>query len=404
LAYDPATRSLYALGNSNTSTGAYGQNILYHLDAATGTVLGSVNVSGSAAGSTELNLGHTSVTLAGGTAYVGTGSFCDISSWRGRVVAVSVPSMTVAKTFFTLWDPLNARGQGAQPWGGGGVWGWGGVSVDPNGNVLTAVGNADAGGNYGTIAPPFAQAPTEHSGYAEAVLELSNNLSAVLASNHPVAQSIYAYANDVDEQGTPVVFTPTGCGAMLAVQGKAGQLTLYDESAISKGPIAQYQMGPASGTDYFIGEPAYSPATGLVYSDVAASAAPSLFSPGLVAVNPGCGTPSVVWRAAFGSAADAPRSVPATSAGGVVFAGSGGAVWALNASTGTILNGGQPFLHTGGSMRMPATIDGNWVFVVDNNGNLYGLTTDSNVPAVRATLREPAGRQLAPTWTEKNRN
>jgi hypothetical protein len=223
----------------------------------------------------------------------------------------------------------------------------------------------------------------------------------VVASNHPVPQSFYASASDVDEQGTPVVFTPTGCGTMLAVQGKAGQLTLYDETAIAKGPVAQFQMGPASGTDYFIGEPAYSPATGLVYSDVAASAAPSLFAPGLVAVKPGCGTPSVVWQAAFGNASDAPRSVPAASAGGVVFAGSGTGVWALNASTGAILGGG-PFLRTGGSMRMPVTIDGNWVFVIDNNGNLYGLTTDTNFPTVQAKFRAPAGRQLTRTWTEKS--
>jgi len=160
-------------------------------------------------------------------------------------------------------------------------------------------------------------------------------------------------------------------------------------------------MGPASGTDYFIGEPAYSPATGLVYSDVAASAAPSLFSPGLVAVNPGCGTPSVVWTAAFGSTTDAPRSVPAASAGGVVFAGSGAAVWALNASTGAILDGG-PFLHTGGSMRMPVTVDGNWVFVIDNNGNLYGLTTDSRFATVQAKMRQPTAQQRAAKWTEKS--
>jgi hypothetical protein len=395
VAYDPATRSLYILGNANAATGAYGQNTLYHLDAGTGAVLGSVNVSGASAGSTELDLGHTAVTLAGGTAYVGTGSFCDISSWRGRIVAVNVPAMTVANTFFTLWDPQNARGQGAQHWGGGGVWGWGGVSVDPSGNVLTAVGNADAGGNYGTIAAPFVQAPFEYSGYAESVLELSGNLTRVLASNRPISQSVYSYAGDIDQQGTPVVFAPTGCPTMVAGQGKSGQLTMYEENSIAHGPVAQFQMGPSSGTDYFIGEPAFSPATGLVYSDVAASTAPSLFSPGLVAVNPGCGTPSVTWRAAFGTSAEAPRSVPAASAGGVVFAGAGGAVWALNASTGAILNGGQPFLHTGGSMRMPVTIDGNWVFVIDNNGNLYGFTTDTRFAAIQATYRASSARQRA---------
>ncbi len=396
-AYDPATRSLYVVGNMNTTPGAYGENLLYHLDAATGAVLGSVNFAPTAAGPDELDLGHTSVSLSGGTAYVGTGSFCDISSWRGRVAAVSVPSMTLANTFFTLWDPANARGQGAQPWGGGGVWGWGGVAQDPAGNVITAVGNADVGGNYGTIAAPFVPAPLEYSGYAEAVVELNSSLSTVIASNHPVPQSVYLNASDIDVQGTPVVFTPTGCGTMLAGQGKSGELSLYDESSMSSGPVIQYQMGPSTAADTFIGDPAYSAATGLLYSDVAVSTAPSLFSPGMVAINPGCGNPSVAWRAAYGTSSDWPRSVPATSAGGVVFAGAGGSVWTLDASTGAILNGGAPLLNAGGQMRMPVTIDGNWVFILDNNGDLYGYTTDSRFPAIQAKYRTPTARQRM-TW------
>jgi hypothetical protein len=360
-------------------------------------VLGSVNYSGAAVGPSELNLGHTSVTLANGIAYVGTGSTCDISSWRGRVAAVNVPAMTVANTFFTLWDPNNTRGQGAQTWTGGGVWGWGGVSLDPNGNVLTAVGNADNGGvgEHGTTLTPFTLAPTEYSGYAEHVLELSSNLATVIASNRPIAQSIYAVTGDLDQQGTPIVFTPIGCPTMVAGQGKSGELTLYDEASIATGPVAQYQMGPSSPNAYFIGEPAYSPATGLVYSDVAQSTAPSLFSPGLIAINPGCGSPSVTWQAGFGSSSDAPRGVPAASAGGVVFAGSGETLWELNASTGAILNGGAPFLRTSGQMRMPVTIDGDWVFVIDNSGDLYGFTTDARYPTVKATTRVLNARQRA---------
>jgi hypothetical protein len=316
------------------------------------------------------------------------------------VAEISVPSMTLVNTFFTLWDPNNARGKGAQPWGGGGIWGWGGVSLDFNGNVVTAVGNADPGGNYGTIAAPFVAAPTEYSGYAESVLELSPNLSTVIASNHPVPQAVYQTASDIDVQGTPIVFAQTGCPAMLAGQGKSGELSIYTESSIAGGPVAQYQMSPASGADTFIGEPAYSAATGLVYSDVVVSTSPSLFQPGMVAINPGCGKPTVSWRAAYDSSSDAPRGVPAASAGGVVFAGSGGAVWALDASTGALLNGGGPFLHTGGAMRMPATIDGDWVYIIDNNGNLYGLTIDSSYPTIQAKLRVPTAQQRM-TWREK---
>jgi len=148
----------------------------------------------------------------------------------------------------------------------------------------------------------------------------------------------------------------------------------------------------------------------------------------MVAINPGCGNPSVVWNAAFGPdsyepgstiSPGVPRSVPAVSAGGVVFVGTmctvagttcsatttssidrraaaarripeiccspagsgGGAVWALDASTGAVLNGGTPLIITGAALRMPPTIDGNWLYVLDNNGDLYGLTIDQTVPA-----------------------
>jgi hypothetical protein len=403
VAYDPGTRSLYVVGNANASLGTYAHDTLYHLDAATGAVLGSVDVTPSAAGSDELDISHTSVTLSGGMAYVGTGAFCDISSWRGRVVAIDVPSMTIARTFFTLWDPQNARGQGAQPWGGGGVWGWGGVSLDSVGNVFTAVGNADIGGNYGTIAPPFVTAPLEYAGNAEAILELGGNLSSVLASNHPTPQTFYTSSYDIDQQGTPVVFTPLGCGTMLAGQGKSGELSLFNESSLSSGPVAQYQMSPSSNVAYFMGEPAYSTATGLVYSNVVTSAAPSLFAPGMIAVQPGCGHPTVAWRAAFGSSGVEPRSVPAASAGGVVFAGVGTSIWALDATTGAILGGGQPFAQTSGNMRMPVTIDGNWVYVIDNNGNLYGYTTDSRFATVGAKARAATARQRV-MWSERRRD
>jgi outer membrane protein assembly factor BamB len=407
VAYDPASKSLYVVGNSNPSLDSYAAGTLYHLDATTGSTLGHVNFTPTAAGANEIDFARTAVALSNGTAYVGTGSTCDISSWRGRVAAISVPSMSLANTFFTLWDPNNLRGQGAQPWGGGGIWGWGGVALDPSGNVLTGVGNADPGdtGN-GTISTPFAAAPTEYSGYAETLLELSSNLSTVQANNHPIPVNTYnSQANDLDVQGTPLVLTPngTGCGPMVVIQGKSGELSLYNENQINSGPVAQYQLSPltAAANDAYLGDPAYSSATGLIYAPVASSVNPNLIPPGLIAINPGCGSPSVTWHASFGtdsSGSGISRAVPAVSAGGVVFAGTvnggGGSVWAVNASTGAVLNGGTPLLSTSGNLRVPPTIDGNWVFVLDNNGNLYGLTIDPSYPTIQARHRTADSRQI----------
>lgn len=408
-AYDPATKSLYIVGNKNPSLNAFGKNILYHLEAATGRVLGHVDFTSAPAGPTEQNFGHTSVTLQNGVAYVGTGSTCDVSSWRGRVVAVNVPAMTIGRTFFTVWDPHNLRGQGAQPWGGGGIWGWGGVSLDPSGNVLTGVGNTDNGtSSNGSIKPPFEAAPHEYSGYGETLLELSSNLSTVIGDNHPIPTNQYnGVSIDLDVQGTPLVVTPNGagCDTMIAQQGKSGELTVYDESRLSAGFAAQYQLSPSTYSDGYLGDPAYSSATGLIYAPVASSVSPTLFPPGLIAIDPGCGTPSVTWHAAFGSDSSGtgiPRSVPAASAGGVVFAGSvngtGGDFWAIDAATGNVLNGGTPILATSGYLRTPATIDGDWIFVLDGDGNLYGLTTNPAYPGIAPKIRpHPARSVVWPT-------
>jgi outer membrane protein assembly factor BamB len=413
-AYDPASKSLYIVGNSNPATDAYAANQLFRLDGATGSILGRVNFAPAAAGSTsELNFTHTAVALSNGVAYVGTGSTCDISSWRGTVAAISVPSMTVTNRFFTLWDPQNTRGAGNQPWGGGGVWGWGGVALDYSGNLLTGVGNADNGLSHGTISAPFVTAPQEYSGYGETLLELSSNISSVVASNHPIPVNIYSGSvNDLDVQGTPLVVRPNGagCGTMVALQGKSGEFSVYNESLLGAGLAAQYQLSPTNSDDAYLGDPAYSPATGLIYAPVASSTSPSLFAPGLIAINPGCGKPSVTWHAGFGSdssSAALPRAVPAVSAGGVVFAGtvngSGGDLWAVDASTGTVLNGGTALLHTSAHLRVPPTIDGNWVFVIDNSGDMYGLTIDPAFAAIQTKYRAPDPRSLEQSQRFKRR-
>jgi hypothetical protein len=400
-AYDPASRSLYVMGNVNAAPNAVAKNILYHLDAASGAVLGQVNVAPPVHGWSTLDFAHTAVTLSDGVAYVGTGSTCDISPWRGRVAAVDVPAMQLAATFSPVWKGTS------QPWSGGGIWGWGGVSIDAAGNVLTGVGNTDNGTNGG-LAPPFAPAPFEYSGLGEALVKLSPRLSAVIDSNHPIPTGGYGGMSvDLDVQGTPALFTPNGpsCAPMAALQSKAGSISFYIESQIGAGPVAQFALAPSSYQDSFIGGPGVSPATGLVYAPVPSSSG-SLFAPGLAAIDPGCGLPSVLWHSAFGpdsGASGIPRSVPAASAGGVVFAGTPcvlngnggcmatallaarrgargaadtlhGALWALDASTGTVLNGGKPLLITSGPLRMPVTIDGDWLFVLDNNGTMYGLT------------------------------
>jgi outer membrane protein assembly factor BamB len=71
-----------------------------------------------------------------------------------------------------------------------------------------------------------------------------------------------------------------------------------------------------------------------------------------------------------------------------------GALWALDASTGSVLNGGKPLIYTSGPLRVPPTIDGNWVFVLDNNGDMYALTIDPAYAAISARVRSVDSRML----------
>ena len=437
-AYDPVSQSVYIVGNKNSAPDAVAQNILYRLSGSSGAILGKTNFAPPTAGWSSLDFSHTAVTLgSNGLAYVGTGATCDISSWRGRVAAVNVASMTLANTFFPVWNGTT------QPWGGGGVWGWGGVSLDFSGNVLTGVGNSDNGTTaHGAIVAPFAAAPHEYSAFGDGIVQLSSDLTTVRSSHHPIpASSIAGNSVDLDLNGTPVVFQPNGagCDPLAAIQGKSGSLYIYDTTNVGGGPVAQYQLAPSSYADGFLGSPTYSPVTGLLYAGVPSSNS-SLYAPGMIAINPGCGRPSVTWSAAFGPdsyapgsilSPGAPRSVPAVSAGGVVFIGTictpsgnscsatttaaslrattsavrkpliccaptgtgGGALWALDASTGAVLNGGNPLIITVGALRVPPTIDGKWIFVLDDDGNMYGLTVDSTVPAIQTKMRQPSSRR-----------
>jgi hypothetical protein len=272
----------------------------------------------------------------------------------------------------------------------------------------------------------------------EAFIKVSPDLSQVEASHHPIPVSAYAGDSvDLDIQGTPAVFRPngSGCDPLAALQSKSGALYVYDTTRIGRGLLAQYQLAPSTYSDGFLGGPAFSPATGLLYAAVTSSSG-SLYSPGMIAIDPGCGTPSVAWHSSFGPdsyPSGKPRSVPAVSAGGVVFVGTicspnssggcpgsvvsttsrsaqgalrkpaiccaptgpgDGALWALDASTGVVLNGGKPLIYTSGPLRAPPTIDGNWVFVMDNNGVLYAFTIDPSYPAVAAKARSVDPRML----------
>ncbi len=397
--YDPAANVIYVVDGTNAQPNASQTIVLYKLDPATGNTLGSVNITPANLPG-EIDFSHTGLTLASGTVYAGTGSTCDLSSWRGRLTAVNAASMTLGNTFYPAYNQGGA-------YSGGGVWGWGGAAVDAGGNVYVGTGNAQTNTTVHGPQPPFVAAPGEQAGYAEHLVALPPDLSAV-GQNYAIPYAFSGSAKDLDLSGTPVLFSPVGCQQMVGIQGKAGQLNFYSAAGIAAGPIANFTFSQKVGDVSYIGNGTYSPLTGLFYADVPTGTVPSIALPGMVAVGPSGCTPSIVWHTSFGADSygigsfnGQPRSAPTVTAGNVVFVATPTAAgtsqfWALDATTGALLNGGVPILTTGNLVRMPPVVDGKWLYVIDQGGNLYGLTIDPAVPKVQAKFRHSYVAQ--PDW------
>jgi outer membrane protein assembly factor BamB len=376
-----------------------GVHTVHALDLATGAEKWSANavVAGSDDGS-NANLReflHTGLTFANGKIYGGTGSTCDITPWKGRVFAIDASSHGVS-TFFTTFNQGGA-------YSGGGVWGWGGVSVDPgSGTVFAAAGNADTSPQKA----PFAQAPFETAGYGEHVIGLSPSLS-VSDANAPSFVEYPAGVTDIDLSGTPVPFQPGGCPPLLAVQGKAGFLFIYNRTKLSAGPIAQFQFSLSSDEPHYTGLPAFSAATGLLYASVTTSV--GSYGPGMALISFGLGcSPAVVQQPRFGPDSfnglsggyNHGRSTP-TYANGVVFIGTpDGVLWARDATSGAALWDSN---SAGAWARNPSTdqirfgpaVTGGWVYVVEaDSGSLYALkvpqaSASSSLRSTLGTMQQP---------------
>ena len=147
--------------------------------------------------------------LVGGTLYVATASDgCDTAPWRGRVYKIDVSGTTPSVT--KTWVVVSGI---ADPNGGGGIWGYGGVSVD------TGTGNV--------FATPGADSNEVYSPFADRLVALDSNLNVLgsYAPFHPSSFPCVSAPCDVDFGATPAIFQPSGCPTLLAAGNKNGNLT-----------------------------------------------------------------------------------------------------------------------------------------------------------------------------------
>jgi outer membrane protein assembly factor BamB len=333
-----------------------GDGFLHAYNLATGAELPALHV----LVPDPANATHTFVwgspTLSGTSLYATTASVCDFTPYHGQVVRIGVPGGAILQR----WYPTGASGPN-----GGGIWGYGGVSVVRGGSAVFALtGN-------GFTRP-------ENTLFAEHVVELTNSLT-VVASNSPMPPS----TRDADFGATAPLFQPRGCQPMLAAFQKTGKLFIYNQATIASGPLQTLPISQGNATGSDIGLPAYDPALRQLYI-AAPSDSPTGFNKhGLIALafNSTCSAASVAWQQLVGknSASNNP-AIPPVVANGVVYYADGVAsqVFAIDAKSGQILwsTDQLPAAErvTGGIFTSPSVVNGQlFVAGYDHKLHAFGL-------------------------------
>jgi PQQ-like domain len=180
--------------------------------------------------------------LREGKLYVPVASYCDAPGSddhiaNGRLVAIDIARHAIVATF----DPVPGDGNL------GGIWGWGGVSIDPSGKKLfTGVGNSH-------VYDPECDCNVDTVGYGDAMVELTPGLRPV-ASFRPRR---IVRDGDLDFGSAPVLFRPPGCPPLAAGNSKNGRLYVWNRDHLGRG--ARFSAFVSDGIPSFVGQPAYSP-------------------------------------------------------------------------------------------------------------------------------------------------
>ena len=315
-----------------------GDGNMYALDLSTGDTLSGWPVAVTSDPGHEHTYG--AVNVNNGIAYAEIASYCDFTPYHGKVVAINIVNQGV-RTFFPAGRSVN----------GGGVWGPGGVSIDPaTGHVFAATGNA--------LTNP------ENFGYCEDVVELSSALR-VLGSNYPGLTG-----SDVDFGATPILYGPPN-SPMVAAKNKTGVLVTYERGNVSAGPTQRLQVANIS-DDQFNGIPAWSDTTHMLYIGNSSDSDSGEFEHGMVAfeVEPD-GQLELAWQVEVGP--NLASVSPPTVAGGVVYYGDGPGkqLLAFHAITGRRLWSSGSTIR-GAIFGAPMVVNGR-VFVGAWDGKLYAF-------------------------------
>jgi outer membrane protein assembly factor BamB len=291
--------------------------------------------------------------------YVPVASYCDEANddgylADGRLVAVDVVDAAVAASFDVVPGPNNM----------GGIWGYGGTSVDQaTGHLWTTTGNSE-------LYDPECGCIVETAGYAESVVELDRDLN-VLGWSRPEG---IPFVEDNDFGAAPLLFQPTGCRPMVAANAKNGRVYAWWRDDLAGGPLWSARVGSDELGSAFIGEPSYSPALNMLFISDARDyddegSIRNFNAVVAFALGPGCTLPErPTWTApGIGSGPKTPPLV----VDDLVFVPGGfdRNVFALDARTGkTLWEVGLP-----GAVLAPIAYADGLVLVGDSSGTLHAF-------------------------------
>jgi hypothetical protein len=186
--------------------------------------------------------------LAAGRLYVPISSYCDAPDAEnrpaeGRVVALDPATGAQSASWDTVPGPDNM----------GGVWGWGGVSVEPDGSALyTAVGNSE-------VLDPSCSCDVDDAGFGDSVVRLTPDLQPVSSDRPKDVPRI----DDYDFGAAPTLFRPPGCPPLAAANNKDDVLYVWDRTDLAKGPLYETAIGNVS--QPFAGSPSWSPRLNMLF-------------------------------------------------------------------------------------------------------------------------------------------
>ena len=330
------------------------------------------------------------LSLVNGNLYIPSGSNgCDQAPWQGGIYQVNVsgPAPQLVKHWITA-PSLPASEAG------GGIWGWGGVSVDPSTGHVYAASSDDATNLSGDEG---------YTPYSGSLLALDSNLN-LLGWYQPPQNPNYTCGSappcDQDFAATPLPFQPPGCPVMLAAGNKNGNLYVTSEASLEADTghdgtnvqvINLNQDIDDLGEGGISGTPVYDPATNMLYLVDTGPGAGGVAG-GLVAlaVQSNCSL-TVAWSQTVGSAISNSPNSTLTLANGVVYVGvNDGSVSAFDAASGTRLwNSGSK-----GSAVYAAPIVANGRVIA---GSWSGSGSSAAAKITAWTPSTPLGLGVSPT-------